>query len=103
MISIDEKKYIDGRFREFEKRQKIIDAKNHEAMVEAKKEMDRRLEGMNEFRAQLTEQTRTFIRRDEYQLSEKLINQKYDTLSKIVYIGVGMLIILEVILNIIIK
>ena len=99
MITIDTKNYIDDRLREFEKRQNIVNKKDRDALREAKREMDRRLEGMNEFRAQLTSQTREFIRREEYQLSEKLINQKHEGLSKIVYIGIGVVIVLELLLK----
>jgi hypothetical protein len=103
MITIDTKKYIDEKFRSYNEIQKIVAKKNTEALEKAEKEMNRRLEGMNEFREQLDRQTREFIKRDEYMLSEKLINQKIDTLSKIVYIGVGVIIVLEIVLNIVMR
>ena len=103
MINIDAKEYIDERLRSQSEIQKVLSKKNAEALKKAEKEMERRLEGMNEFRAQLENQTREFITREQYELSERLINQKIDNLSRLVYIGVGMIIILEVVLNILIK
>ena len=63
----------------FEERQKQSDFRfgsNKEAIQVAKEEMERRLEGMNEFRAQLSSQAATFVSRVELRLEvEKLIGR----------------------------
>ena len=49
---------------------------NEKQIELAKEDMERRLEGMNEFRAQLTAQANTFLSRPEAQLQiEKLITR----------------------------
>lgn len=53
----------------------------------AKNEMDRRLEGMNEFRAQLSSQTMTFISRKEVELLFEKAGLRIDTLSEKISLG----------------
>lgn len=69
------------------------------ALKLARKLMDSRLEGMNEFRAQLNEQVKTFVSVEKYEGAQKNLNQKIDSLSKLVYIGLGVWIVLQVVLS----
>lgn len=58
------------------------------------KTMDRRLDTMNEIRHQLDEQADTFVTKDELKLVEKDIKM----LSRLVYIGLGVFLLLQLIL-----
>ncbi len=68
------------------------------AVTKAETSHEKRLEGMNEFRAQLGDQSKTFLTRAEYDIKHELICQKIEALQKLVFIGVGIIGIAEVIL-----
>jgi hypothetical protein len=99
-INIGARQYIEKEIQHIEDKYSIILSKNADALQEAKKEMERRLEGMNEFRAQLEKQTKTFISRDEFSATEKLILQKVENISKLVYIGFGVFLMLQIIIGV---
>jgi hypothetical protein len=61
--------------------------------------MEKRLDSMNEFRQQLKDQNSTFITKAEHQI----VITKIEYLEKIVYMGLGGLLVLEVILKLFIK
>lgn len=61
--------------------------------------LNKRLEGMNEFRAALKDQNSTFITRVEFDARYKLIEEKIETLQKAMWILIGMLIIVETIIR----
>lgn len=65
------KEYVDVRFNEQEK-----------ALVVATKELNRRLEGMNEIRSQLDRQASTFLTRDSFDSSHAVILEKLSTIEK---------------------
>lgn len=62
-----------------EEKQKQSDLRfeaNREAIIQARGDMERRLESMNEFRAQLSDQAKTFVARPELKLEiERLIGR----------------------------
>lgn len=58
-----------------------------------------RMKGMNEFRAQLKDQAGTFITREQVETKLQLQEFKIETLQKLVYIGMGILIILEIVVR----
>ena len=64
------------------KRTDLRFAAYEKALEAAKIEMDRRLEGMNEFRAQLDAQTRTFCSKDELRYEVEKIDLKIIPLVK---------------------
>ena len=64
------KDYIDMRFEEIEK-----------ARSQAFLSMDKRLEGMNEFRAQLKDQTQLYLTRGEYEGKHEALDAKIHTLE----------------------
>jgi len=94
-ISIETKKYVNREIKHLSDKIAIANEKNQEALKEARIEMNRRLEGMNEFREQLNEQAKTFIKRDEFSATDRLVNSKIESMQKLVYIGVGILIVAE--------
>ncbi|RPI56165.1 MAG: hypothetical protein EHM49_00960, partial [Deltaproteobacteria bacterium] len=53
-----------------------------ESIKTAKVEMDRRLEGMNEFRSQLEKQTSTFVDRNEMKLMETRTDERLSKLER---------------------
>jgi len=65
----------------------------------ARKEMDRRLNGMNEIRKQLVDQAETFVTKSEL----KLLDHEIKSLSRLVYIGFGVWIILQVLISFILS
>ena len=59
---------------------------------------DKRLDSMNELRSQLNKQAETFLTKEVYKIESKTLSDKVDTLSKTVYIGLGVWIVLQVII-----
>lgn len=102
-LNVNIREYIDREIKHIEDKHMIVTKENSRAVSNAKLEMDRRLAGMNEFREQLNKQSHTFLTRNEYDAKHQLVVQKVDMLSKLVYIGIGMVLILEVVFRFIIK
>ena len=63
--------HCDDRFDYLEKNLLLQLTANERALLVAKSDMERRLEGMNEFRAQLTTQANSFISRIHYDVEYK--------------------------------
>lgn len=68
-LSIDCVKYFDGKFAELEKRLNLKDELANRALEKAEHSMASRLEAMNEFRNQLTQQAGSFATKKEVELS----------------------------------
>jgi len=90
------KEYIDTVIARHEElnEQKFIMTK--QAVDKAEQANDRRLENMNEFREQLKKQTETFITRDMYFSEHKFLSSKVDSVTKLVYIGIGLISIIQI-------
>lgn len=65
--------------------------------------MDKRLEGMNEFRNQLKDQAALFLTRVEYEAKYQQLYEKIESLQRIVYMGVGLALGIEFILKFFVK
>jgi hypothetical protein len=76
------------------------------ALQVAHMDMDRRLEGMNQFREELTRNTLQYINKDEYSANHQALElrieqintsneQRLRALERLVYIGVGAAIIIN--------
>ena len=88
------KEYIDMRFSDIEKKTITALANVHRSQDREVEQLDKRLEGMNQFRAQLTDQTNTFTTKVDYNhLSEK-INKLEELRSHIVSLEVKFWILL---------
>jgi len=74
------KKHIDLQFKS-----------NAKALKLSRKLMNKRLDGMNEIREQLDRQITTFVNKDEL----KLTQQEIKSLSRLVYIGLGVWLLLQ--------
>jgi len=53
-----------------------------EAVVKQEMASEKRFEGVNEFRAQLSDQAATFLPRNEYQVQHDSLNEKVDAVTK---------------------
>jgi hypothetical protein len=73
------------------------------ALDKAEQLMDARLEGMNEFRAQLKEQSGTFMTNMICSSKHDSVNAKIESLQKTTYIGIGMLLVVQIIIQVGIK
>lgn len=69
------------------------------AVIKAETAADKRFDAVNEFRQTLTDQTNTFIPRAEYDAQHKALEDKVDVLTKLVYIGLGAVLALQIILQ----
>jgi hypothetical protein len=94
-LSLDCIKYFDGKFEELEKRIDLMNTANKTALEVADRELERRLEGMNEFRAQLTRQASQFLTQDVHKKDMELITGKVESNTKLLYIGLGILAALQ--------
>jgi len=102
-ISVDVREFVKCEITHLEQKMNITHIKNEEALKAAKDDMNRRLEGMNGFQRQIDNQTKTFISRDEYEVKHQLVNHRIEGLSKMVYIGVGILIVVQVAIGIVLN
>jgi len=74
------REYIDFRFQEIEKMINKVEALKQDAVDKAVTGIEKRLEGMNEFRAQLKDQQNTLITKSEYNIQ---IISLFDNIEKI--------------------
>lgn len=82
--------------------EKLVDVKtaaDRIAITKASDAVDERLRGMNEFRQTLSDQTNTFITRNEAHLTDRAMSEKIEALQKIVYVGLGALAVLQFLLQ----
>ncbi|MEK7395935.1 MAG: hypothetical protein AAB116_03250 [Candidatus Poribacteria bacterium] len=59
------------------------------AIEKSEAAMNKRLESMNEFRAQLTDQSKTFINYEIYNANHRILEVKIEALQKIVWGGLA--------------
>jgi len=96
------KEYFERQFNLFENNINLRFESTKEAVLKAELEMNRRLNSMNEFREQLKDQGFTFLTRAEYDLMHKALNEKVLNISKLVYIGLGIWLVVQIIISAII-
>ena len=80
------KEYCDTRFLQNDKEVKL-----------ANDQLQIRLEHLNEFRASMKDQAGLFLTRAEFEAKYQLLEVKIDLVQKLVYIGIGVLLVLEII------
>jgi hypothetical protein len=91
--------YFDRVTSDLEEKILTILKKDEESVKTAKDSMERRLDSMNEFRNQLKDQELTYLRKTEYNLNHQNITDKIENLSRIVWIGLGIWLVLQIILG----
>jgi len=69
-----------------------------EALDVARRDMNRRLDQMNEFREQLARQEMTYLRKDEYDSAHSSMEKRISSLERLVYVGVGAALIINALL-----
>lgn len=101
-MKIDNKEYIDDQVAHVWDKVMIVEQKNNSALKEADEKLTLRLEAMNEVRDQLRTQKDTFISRNEHDGDINLVQQKLEGLQKLVYVGLGIWLLLQLVLGAII-
>ena len=76
MKGISFKKYVDLKIKCLDEKIDTHVKYTQDAVATAKTENDRRLEGMNEFRAQLEKQAITFVTTDVFQAQSRLVTER---------------------------
>jgi len=96
------KEYFEMQFNLFENNINNRFANSEEAVNKAEHEMNRRLNGMNEFREQLKDQENTYITRTEYNLHHQSMLDKVTSNTKLIYWGIGIWAVVQIIIGIIV-
>ena len=86
------KELIDNRFSYMQK-----------AVDKAEQTLNIRLTGMNEFRDQLKDQTKTFVTTDVFEARLKSIDTKTEGIQRIVYIGIGIFVVIQIAIQALMK
>jgi len=81
MSDVTLKEHLEVRIAELEKRSEIIQENQRENLLYAKKELDIRLEGMNEVREQLAEQARTFLPAKTWEIQHQYVLDRIEDLK----------------------
>jgi len=89
--TVDIKDYVD-----------ILVASIREAVSLAYASMEKRLDGMNEFRDTLKDQAGRFVNRDEMEAKLEIIRKDVLMLQKIVWMGMGGMVVLQLLLKFVI-
>ena len=83
------------------RRDMMMSERNQEiALNKAATATDYRLENMNEFRASLRDQTASYMTRNEYEGKHYSLQQEIKSLQRIVYMGLGGVVVLQFILSV---
>jgi hypothetical protein len=102
-ININIQKFVEKEVRHLWDKVSIILKKNAAALKEARRLMNKRLKEMNEVRAQLDRQVKTFVSTEKHESDIEALNVKLVGLQKLVYVGLGIWLVLSLILVIILK
>ena len=65
------------------------------------KQLNRRLEGMNEFRETLKDQAGHFVTREHLDTKLRLMQGEINLIQKLIYIGIGAILMIELLLRMI--
>ena len=95
-LTVSLREYFDTKFAALEKQLALRDELTAKALVKADETLNLRLEGMNEFRAELTKQAHTFVKDSEFQLHVEKLESKINFLTKMVYVGIGILLVIQI-------
>jgi hypothetical protein len=74
--------------------------KDEEAVKTAKESMEHRLDNLNHVYAQMNQESANYLKKDIFDVSHKLVEQKIEGLQKLVYVGLGVWLVLQVIISI---
>jgi len=71
---------------------------SEKAVLKAENASNDRFRGVNEFRQALSDQTATFIPRAEYDTNHKALQKQVDSLFRLVYMGLGIVVAIQFVL-----
>ena len=86
---------LDAEVKRLDEVSKLTNGAVAQATTIANSAMDKRLEGMNEFRQQMTDQTKTFITKEEYAARHDALEKRISGLEKVVWGAVGAMVFVE--------
>jgi len=101
--SVSLKEYFDGKFQDLEDKMNLQFKLNQTALDKSENSTNLRLEGMNEFRESLQDQTKNYLTRNEYELKHENLRDKLGNMQKIIWMGLGAVAVLEIALEYIFK
>ena len=91
-LNIDCVEYFDSKFNDLEKRLALRDELTEKALEKANQNLDFRLASLNH----LTERLSGFVTKSEYETRHENLVMQLAWLTKTVYIGMGILLVIEV-------
>lgn len=96
--SVTLRDYLEGKFdHEREMRLQLIDEQRR-ALAIATMSMDKRLEGMNELRAQINSERGNYVSLQKHDGFADAILAKIDGLARMVYVGLGIILAVQALL-----
>lgn len=101
--SVSLRDYFDVRLLSVERSTELALANVEHATKLAADSLEKRLDSMNEFRDQLKTQAGTFLTKESSESKIQILETKIESLQKIVYVGLGIFIVLEVLAKILFK
>jgi hypothetical protein len=85
----------DQRIEDLEEKIMTIFESQKTALNKSEQKMDLRLEGMNEFRQAMADQSKNFLHRDEFEAKHQILEIKIEAMQKMVNMALGALLLLE--------
>ena len=98
-MNVDAKKYIDKEINHLWCKIDIKIKEQDKASKEARRLMEYRLENMNELREQLNNAELTFLTKSEYATRHQLVENEIKQLSKYINLGIGIILLAQVIVG----
>lgn len=103
MNNITLKEYFDLKVKSLEEKVELHFKLNKIALDKAEQTTNLRLEGMNEFRSAMKDQSNTYLTKSDYAANHKNLEDKNHALEKIVFMGLGALAVIELLFKFFIK
>jgi hypothetical protein len=97
ILSINCIEYFDSKFAELEKRLELRDKLSQQALNLAADNLEKHLNDLNNAKAELARLQVSFISKSEYEARHDSIMKDMSWLTKTVYIGMGVLLVIEIV------
>lgn len=97
ILSINCIEYFDSKFAELEKRLELRDKLSQQALNLAADNLEKHLNDLNNAKAELVRLQATFITKNEYEIRHESLMKDMSWLTKTVYIGMGVLLVIEIV------
>ena len=96
-LNINCVEYFDSKFEELEKRLELRDRLAQQALHLAADNLEKHLGDLNNARSELVRLQATFISKAEYEIRHETLMRDMSWLTKTVYIGMGILLVIEIV------